>query len=87
MVFAYPAFPLKPPPLARVAMSSDDIVSAEDTTPDHSKACHELWDKNGFYNDGPFTPWPFQAEGTPARIAMAFPDLPAARTGVARLLT
>lgn len=66
-------FPLKPPPLARVSMTRDDIVTPEDTNAEHSKACHDLWDKNGFYNDGPFTPWPFQATGTPARIAMAFP--------------
>jgi quinoprotein glucose dehydrogenase len=66
-------FPVKPPPLARVSMTRDDIVSPEDTTPEHSKACHDLWDKMGYYNDGPFTPWPFQATGTPARIALAFP--------------
>jgi quinoprotein glucose dehydrogenase len=66
-------FPLKPPPLARVGMTRDDIVTPEDTTPEHSKACHDLWDKNGFYNDGPFTPWPYQATGTAPRVAMAFP--------------
>jgi len=66
-------FPLKPPPLARVSMTRDDIVSPEDTTPEHSKACHDLWDKNGYYNDGPYTPWPFQDVGTPPRIAMFFP--------------
>src|SRR5258708_28854103 len=38
-------FPLKPPPLARVSMKREDIVSPEDTTPEHSKACHESWDK------------------------------------------
>jgi quinoprotein glucose dehydrogenase len=66
-------FPLKPPPLARVSVSKDDIVSADDTTPDHAKTCRELWEKNGFQDSGPFTPWAYQAEGTPARVTISFP--------------
>ena len=34
-------FPLKPPPLARMSFKPEDIVTAEDTTPEHAKACHE----------------------------------------------
>ena len=40
--------PVKPPPVARVTITRDDIVRRDDTTPDHSKACHELWDKADF---------------------------------------
>jgi len=32
-------FPLKPPALARVSFKKEDIVTAEDTTPEHAKAC------------------------------------------------
>ncbi len=53
-------FPLKPPPLARVSFKPEDIVTAEDTTPEHAKACQEVYEKNGgFYNAGPFTAWLF----------------------------
>ena len=57
--------PVKPPPLSRVSFTKDDIVTPEDTTPEHSKACHELWDKfGGLYNGGPFTPFPFHGENS-----------------------
>ena len=35
-------FPLKPPPLARMDYKPEDLVTAEDTTPEHAKACKEL---------------------------------------------
>jgi len=66
-------FPLKPPPLARVTVKKEDIVTAEDTTPDHAKACQDAWAKHGFQDSGPFTPWAFQAEGTPVHEAISFP--------------
>jgi glucose dehydrogenase len=66
-------FPLKPPPLARVSISRDDIVTAADTTADHAKACQELWDKYGFEASGPFTPWVYQETGTPAHMTISFP--------------
>jgi quinoprotein glucose dehydrogenase len=66
-------FPLKPPPLARVSVKREDIVTADDTNAAHAKACQELWDKNGFQDSGPFTPWTFQAEGTPRHITISFP--------------
>ena len=40
-------FPLKPPPLARIEFKPEDMVTAEDTTPEHAKACQEVWEKNG----------------------------------------
>jgi len=38
--------PVKPGPIARVSMTEKDLVTAEDTTPEHAQACKELWDKN-----------------------------------------
>jgi hypothetical protein len=54
-------FPLKPPPLARTSIKLEDLVTAADTTPEHTKACQELVEKNGGLNNaGPYTPWPFR---------------------------
>ena len=66
-------FPLKPPPLARVSIKREDIVTADDTTADHAKACQEVWDKHGFQDSGPFTPWAFSATGAPAHESISFP--------------
>jgi glucose dehydrogenase len=66
--------PVKPPPISRVSMSEADLVTAEDTTPEHAKACRDLWDKyGGFSNSGPYTPFPFHAEGAPEKPAIVFP--------------
>jgi glucose dehydrogenase len=73
---SYPTqpFPLKPPPLSRVSFSHDDIVTAADTTPEHAKACQELWDKfGGLYNAGPFTTFPYHAAGATTKPAIVFP--------------
>jgi glucose dehydrogenase len=66
-------FPLKPPPLARVSISKDDIVTAEDTNADHAKACQDVWAKHGFEASGPFTPWVYQGTGTPPKETISFP--------------
>jgi quinoprotein glucose dehydrogenase len=67
-------FPLKPPPLARISFKKEDIVTADDTTPEHAKACMELFERaGGFYNAGPFTPFLFQEEGAPPRSTIIFP--------------
>ena len=67
-------FPLKPPPLARVSFKPEDIVTAEDTTPEHAKACREVYEKNGgFYNAGPFTGWMLHQDGTPPKSNIQFP--------------
>jgi quinoprotein glucose dehydrogenase len=66
-------FPIKPPPLARVSITRADIVTADDTNADHAKACQDLWVKNGFQDSGPFTPWVYQAEGTPSHMTISFP--------------
>jgi len=67
-------FPLKPPPLARMSFKPEDLVTAEDTTPEHAKACKELYDKSGgFYNVGPYTPFLLHEDGTPPKSTIIFP--------------
>ena len=67
-------FPLKPPPLARMDYKPEDLVTAEDTTPEHAQACKELVERSGgFYNAGPFTPFLFHAEGAPPKSSIIFP--------------
>jgi len=72
---SYPTqpFPLKPPAISRTSMTKADIVTAEDTTPDHAKACQELWERSGLHNEGPFTPFPYHAEGSNSKPAIIFP--------------
>lgn len=67
-------FPLKPPALARTSYQPEDMVTAEDTTPEHVKACQDLVAKSGgFYNAGPFTPFLFHEAGAPPKSTMIFP--------------
>ena len=68
-------FPLKPPPLARNSYKADDIVTADDTSPEHAQACQEVLAKNGgtLYNAGPFTGWLYHEEGTPPKTTIQFP--------------
>jgi glucose dehydrogenase len=67
-------FPLKPPPLARMSYKPEDLVTAEDTTPQHAKACRDLVERSGgFYNEGPFTPFLLQKEGEPPKSTIIFP--------------
>jgi glucose dehydrogenase len=67
-------FPIKPPPLGRVAYNPSDLVTAADTTAEHAKACAELVEKlGGVYNAGPFTPWRYRAAGAPPTVTLTFP--------------
>ena len=66
-------FPLKPPPLARLSISRDDLVTAADTSADHAKACREIWDKHGFEDAGPYTPWAYQPDGPPKHETISMP--------------
>ena len=67
-------FPLKPPPLTRTSYKPEDLVTAADTTPEHVKACEVLVERSGgFYNAGPFTPYPYHAAGAPPKSAVTFP--------------
>jgi quinoprotein glucose dehydrogenase len=56
--FATQPVPVKPPALARVGYAPADLVTAEDTTPEHARACADLVAQSGSpSNAGPFTPW------------------------------
>jgi len=67
-------FPVKPPPLARMTYTPDDLVTAADTTPEHAKACADLVARSGgFYNSGPFTPFRYHEEGAPPNSSVIFP--------------
>jgi glucose dehydrogenase len=66
-------FPVKPPPLARVSIGPEDIVTADDTTADHAQACHELWEKSNYYAVGPFTPWVVRTDSKDTRTTLIFP--------------
>jgi len=75
---SYPTqpIPVKPPPVARVRYTPDDLVTAADTTAEHAMACAELSETHGeLYNAGPFTPWVYRAEGAPPRSTLLFPGL------------
>jgi quinoprotein glucose dehydrogenase len=47
-------FPLKPAPLARNTF--DPAKDFYALTPDHAAFCKELWETNGMYTKGPYTP-------------------------------
>ena len=68
-------FPLKPAPLARMSYKPEDIVTADDTTPEHAKACQDLLAKSGgsLYNAGPFTAWLYHEDGAPPKTTIQFP--------------
>jgi quinoprotein glucose dehydrogenase len=71
--------PVNPPALARVSYEPADLVTAEDTSPEHATACTELVERAGeIYNAGPFTPWayrPVGTSGTSGRTTLLFPGL------------
>jgi len=67
-------FPVKPPPMARTSYQPTDLVTAEDTTPEHAKACADLVASlGGVHNQGPFTPWRLRADGAPPPVTLVFP--------------
>jgi glucose dehydrogenase len=48
-------FPSKPPPLARLSLTADEVFTGE---PDHEKFCRDLVAKiGGIHNEGPYTPY------------------------------
>jgi quinoprotein glucose dehydrogenase len=66
--------PVVTPPLSRVSMTWDDIVTAEDTTAEHAQACRDMWDEAGGYlNYGIFTPFFYHRAGTPPRSTIQLP--------------
>jgi quinoprotein glucose dehydrogenase len=66
--------PVRPPPLARVSFSEADLVTGEDTTPEHAAACRDFMARSGgFYNAGPFTPFMYKAPDAPPKSTIQFP--------------
>jgi glucose dehydrogenase len=67
--------PRLPQPLSRHDFDpARDMVTAEDTTPEHAAACQELAAKSGpLVNEGPFTPWVYRAPGAPPTSSVIFP--------------
>jgi quinoprotein glucose dehydrogenase len=75
---AYPTqpIPVKPPAPSRVSYDPSDLVTADDTSPEHAAACAALVaDVGEIYNAGPFTPWAYRAPGVPPRTTLLFPGL------------
>jgi quinoprotein glucose dehydrogenase len=67
-------FPVKTPPLSRMSFKKEDIVTAQDTTPEHAAACMAMYEKaGGFYNAGPFTPFLFHKDGDPPKSTIQVP--------------
>jgi glucose dehydrogenase len=66
--------PVKPKPVGRMSFSMADLVTAQDTTEEHARACQDLVEKSGgLYNEGPFTPWVYRAPGAPPTSSVIFP--------------
>jgi glucose dehydrogenase len=59
-------FPLKPPPLAPMSVTRNDLYTL---TPEHAAFCKDVWDKNNFFNNGPFTTYSID----PNKMAVIFP--------------
>ncbi len=67
--------PVKPRPLSRMNWTINDVVTAEDTTPEHAAACRALLDSYGgtFFNSGPFTPFFLHEPGDEPRASINMP--------------
>jgi quinoprotein glucose dehydrogenase len=59
-------YPLKPPPLAPMSITKDDLYNL---TPEHAAYCKDFWEKNNLYNIGPFMPYSID----PSKMAVIFP--------------
>ena len=67
-------FPLKPPEMSRHRFTLADVVTAEDTRPEHAKACQEVIEKSGgVSNSGPYTPYGYRAPGAPPKTTIVRP--------------
>lgn len=67
--------PVRPAPLSRMWWNIDDVVTEEDTTPEHVAACRALLASYGgtFFNSGPFTPFFLHEEGDEPRASINLP--------------
>jgi quinoprotein glucose dehydrogenase len=68
-------FPVKPEQLNRGVWTPDDVVTAQDTTPEHVAACRALLASYGgtFFNQGSFTPFFLHEEGDPPKASINMP--------------
>ncbi|MGI9257817.1 MAG: PQQ-binding-like beta-propeller repeat protein, partial [Gammaproteobacteria bacterium] len=66
--------PARPPPLAKVSFSADDIVTAADTTAEHAAFCRDLVERSGgLLNAGPFTPYGYREPEARGASTIVFP--------------
>ena len=66
--------PVKPPPIAKVDFSTEDIVTPQDTTAEHAQFCRRVVEQSrGFRNDGPFTPYGFREPSSDTPSTIVFP--------------
>ena len=66
--------PLKPPELSHHSFTVADVVTAEDTTPEHAAACQEVIEKSGgLSNSGPYTPYRYRPPGAPPKTTVVYP--------------
>jgi quinoprotein glucose dehydrogenase len=56
-----------------VSFTKDDLVRPEDTTPEHAKACEDLYNRLNLYNAGPFTPFLYHEQGVASKPSLVFP--------------
>jgi quinoprotein glucose dehydrogenase len=68
-------FPVKPEQLNRGVWTPQDVVTSEDTTPEHAQACRALLASYGgtFFNQGSFTPFFIHHEGDPPKASINMP--------------
>jgi len=67
--------PVKPEPVSRKTWTPADVVTAEDTTPEHAAACMKLLQDYGgaFFNSGAFTPYFMHTDGGPMKASINLP--------------
>jgi glucose dehydrogenase len=66
--------PVKPPPIARVSFTPDEIVTADDTNAEHAAICRDLAQRMGtLVNEGSYTPYVYHDPNEPPRSTMLFP--------------
>jgi len=67
--------PVKPQALSRKTWTPADIVTADDTSPEHVAACRKLLQDYGgtFFNSGAFTPYFLHQDGGPIKASINLP--------------
>ncbi len=76
LAFPTQPIPMAPPPIARVAYAPEDLVTGEDTSPEHAAACTAMVESfQLIVNQGPFTPWLYRPPDSPPNVTLLFPGL------------